>query len=264
MEERALMRDETLSGGAESFEEMLEDIEEEEKPHVEVISSGNLEIDRKMDDGIPVESLSLFEGVNDAGKSILLQQIMWGALNQGKTVLAINTEKISKDLLRKMEKLSLDVSDYFILGRTRIFEIDGNYVENNPHLNEKLLQLLLECIKECKEEVIIIDSLTVFVVNSSENTVLNFFTECMKLCNKGKTILISVHGYAFSEALLSRVRTICDAYLELRIEQVGDQLVKTMEIKKLRGARKINGNSLSFDVDSNYGLKIIPVSKVKA
>jgi flagellar protein FlaH len=37
-----------------------------------------------------------------------------------------------------------------------------------------------------------------------------------------------------------------------------------MEIQKLRGARKTTGNLLSFDVDSEFGLKIIPFSKVKA
>ena len=52
--------------------------------------------------------------------------------------------------------------------------------------------------------------------------------------------------------------------LELRIEQVGDKLIKTMEIQKLRGAKKTTGNMLSFDVNSECGLKIIPVSKVKA
>lgn len=255
---------EALFEGEDPFEREIENITEDEESSVEVISSGNLEVDRKMDGGVPVASLSLLEGVNDSGKSVLLQQIMWGALNEEKTVLVLTTEKTSRELLKQMEGLSLDISDYFIIGRSRIFSIEGNYIESNPHLSENLLQLLLECIKKCEEDIVIIDSLTVFVVNSSENAILNFFTECVKLCDKGKTILISVHGYAFSEALLSRVRTICNAYLEIRIEQVGDQLVKTMEIQKLRGARKHNGNSLSFDVDSNYGLKIVPVSKVKA
>jgi flagellar protein FlaH len=248
------------------YEEALSDLkeEEEEKELMEFISSGNLEIDRKLEGGVPVGSLCLLEGANDSGKSIFLQQMIWGALNQDKTVLVITTEKTSKEVLNQMESLKRGISDYFIIGRSKIFEINASYVEERPRLSDSLLQVLLECIQKCKEELILIDSLTIFAVNASENAVLNFFTECVKLCDRGKTILISVHGYAFSQAVLYRLRSVCSDCLELRIEQVGDQWVKTMEIQKLRGARKTTGNLLSFDVDSEFGMKIIPVSKVKA
>jgi len=246
------------------YEETFSDLEEEGKELMEFISSGNLEIDRKLEGGVPVGSLCLLEGANDSGKSIFLQQIIWGALNQDKTVLVLTTEKTSKEVLNQMESLKRGILDYFIIGRSKIFEINANYIEKNPKLSESLLQMLLECIKRCEEELILIDSLTIFAVNASENAVLNFFTECVKLCDRGKTILISVHGYAFSQVTLYRLRSICSAFFELRIEQVGDQWVKTMEIQKLRGARKTTGNLLSFNVDSEFGLKIIPFSKVKA
>lgn len=235
---------------------------EKEKP-LEFISSGNLEIDRKLEGGIPVGSLCLLEGEKDSGKSVLMQQIMWGALNQDKKALALTTEKTSKNLLNNMESLNLDISDYFILGRSKIFEINASYVEENPELSEKLLQTLLECVEQCEEDLILIDSLTILAVSASENALLNFFTGCVKLCDKGKTILISVHGYTFPQQVIHRLKSTCDTCLELRIEQVGDKLINTLEIQKLRGARKITGNMLSFNVDSDSGLKIIPVSKVK-
>ncbi len=245
-------------------EETSDNPENDKKKPLEFISSGNLEIDKKLDGGVAVGSLCLLEGANDSGKSILMQQIMWGALNQDKRVLALTTEKTSKTLLDNMENLKQDISDYFIIGRSRIFEIKASYIEENPELAENLLLTLLECVKECEEEFILIDSLTIFAVSASENALLSFFTECVKLCDKGKTIIISVHGYAFSQEVLYRLRSVCDSCLELRIEQVGDKWIKTMEIQKLRGARKTVGNMLSFDVNSECGLKVIPVSKVRA
>lgn len=245
-------------------EEIPDDPETEKKKPLEFISSGNLEIDKKLDGGIAVGSLCLLEGANDSGKSIFMQQIMWGALNQDKTVLALTTEKTSRNLLNNMESLKQDISDYFIIGRSKIFEINASYIEENPELSENLLQMLLEYVNQCQEELVLIDSLTILAVSASENTLLNFFTECVKLCDNGKTIFISVHGYAFSQEVLYRLRSVCDSCLELRIEQVGDKRVKTMEVQKLRGARKTTGNMLSFDVNSECGLKIIPVSKVKA
>ncbi|WP_292388122.1 ATPase domain-containing protein [Methanosarcina sp. UBA5] len=246
------------------YEDTSSNPETDKKKPLEFISTGNLEVDRKLEGGIPVGSLCLLEGANDSGKSIFIQQIMWGALNQDKRVLAVTTEKTSRNLLNNMENLKQGISDYFIIGRSRIFEINANYIEEKPELAESLLQKLLDCVKECEEELILIDSLTILAVSASENTLLNFFTECVKSCDNGKTICISVHSYAFSQEVLYRLRSVCDSCLELRIEQVGDQWIKTMEIQKLRGATKTIGNMLSFNVDSESGLKIIPVSKVKA
>lgn len=228
------------------YEDTSSNLETNKKKPLEFISTGNLGIDRKLDGGIPVGSLCLLEGTNDSGKSIFIQQIMWGALNQDKRVLTITTEKTLKSLLNNMENLKQDISDYFIIGRSRIFEINTNYIEEKPELAESLLQIMLECVKECEEELILIDSLTVLAVSASENDLLNFFTECVKFCDSGKTICISVHSYAFSQEVLYRLRSVCDSCFELRIEQVGDQWIKTMEIQKLRGAVKTIGNILKF------------------
>jgi len=48
-----------------------------------ILSTGNSEIDKKIADGIPLGSLTLIEGENDTGKSVLTQQIIWGAMKQG-------------------------------------------------------------------------------------------------------------------------------------------------------------------------------------
>jgi flagellar protein FlaH len=76
--------------------------------------------------------------------------------------------------------------------------------------------------------------------------------------------MLTAHGYAFPENLLIRIKSICDAHLHLRIEEAGDQMIKSLEVAKIRGARKSTGNIVSFDVDPGFGLRIIPVSKVKA
>jgi flagellar protein FlaH len=57
---------------------------------------------------------------------------------------------------------------------------------------------------------------------------------------------------------------MCDAHLRLRVEEVGTQLVKVLEVAKVRGAAKSTGNIISFDVEPNLGMRIIPVTKAKA
>ncbi|MCH8206378.1 MAG: hypothetical protein IH956_05180, partial [Chloroflexi bacterium] len=43
---------------------------------VKVVSTGNVEIDKKMGGGIPVGSMTLIEGESDSGKSVLSQQMI--------------------------------------------------------------------------------------------------------------------------------------------------------------------------------------------
>ena len=64
--------------------------------------------------------------------------------------------------------------------------------------------------------------------------------------------------------MLIRIRSLCDAHLVLKVEQVGERLVKIMEVAKVRNADQSTGNVISFDVEPGMGMKIIPISKAKA
>jgi len=92
-----------------------------EMPDKSILSTGNSELDKKIADGLPLQSLTLIEGENDTGKSVLTQQIIWGALKQGFNVDLFSTENTSKSFLSQMESMSLDISDYFAWGYLRIF-----------------------------------------------------------------------------------------------------------------------------------------------
>ena len=244
------------------------DIDEEEikitSPYEQkdVLTSGNVEIDKKMGGGLPAGSLTIIEGPNDCGKSVVTQQIMWGGLQQGFNIASYTTENTVKSLLKQMHSLALDISEYFVLGHLKIYPIrvkGSEWIEDVP-----FLKYIVNDLQKKQDEIIIIDSLTVFVSHASESDILDFFTECKNLCDYGKTILLTVHDYAFGEEMLTRVRSICDAHLSLRMEEVGDRLIKTMEVAKIRGAQRTTGNIISFDIEPEFGLRIIPVAKAKA
>ena len=71
-----------------------------------------------------------------------------------------------------------------------------------------------------------------------------------------------VNSHAFSEAVLARVCSVSEAHLRLRTEQVGDMLVKVLEVAKVRGAELSTGNIVSFDVEPMPGDEGHPCSKV--
>jgi flagellar protein FlaH len=61
-----------------------------------------------------------------------------------------------------------------------------------------------------------------------------------------------------------RIRSICDAHLRVRVEEIGAQLMKALEVAKVRGATKQTGNIVNFDIEPHVGIRIIPVTRAKA
>ncbi|MCX5998263.1 MAG: hypothetical protein NTU41_01370 [Chloroflexi bacterium] len=112
-------------------------------------------------------------------------------------------------------------------------------------------------------KLLIVDSMTLLVAHSDPVSLIDFFSRCKDLCDEGRSILLVAHSYAFDEDILSRTRSLCDAHLRLRLEQVGDRLVKIMEVLKVRGADRPTGDVVSFEVEPRLGMRIIPLAKAR-
>lgn len=227
---------------------------------VKVASTGNSEIDKKLGGGIPLSSLTLIEGDSDSGKSVLCQQMIWGSLYDGSKVVLYTTENTYKSFLKQMESLSLGITDHLLLRKVKIFPIR---VSNSKLSPQMVYDTLLADVKNLEPPmIVVVDSLTTFITQTSIEETMVYFEECKTLCDSGLTIINVVNSYAFTESDLARVRAMCDAHLTLKTEQVQDMLVKVLEVAKVRGAELSTGNIVSFDVEPMLGMKIIPISKV--
>ncbi|MEA2034190.1 MAG: ATPase domain-containing protein [Euryarchaeota archaeon] len=225
-----------------------------------ILSTGNVEIDKRLAEGLPLESLTLIEGENDTGKSVMTQQIIWGAMKNSMCVDLYTSESTTKSFISQMESMSLDISDYFAWGYVRLFAMHNVGFEWNEEDMQGILQRIINHIRNSPADVIVIDSLTLLTEYTKQSDLLTFLTSCKNLVDLGKTILITLHTYAFEEDTLVRIRSICDAHLNMKKALVGDKYVMVMEVVKIRGARKTTGNIVSFEVHPGYGMKIIPIS----
>ncbi|MDI6857669.1 MAG: ATPase domain-containing protein [Dehalococcoidia bacterium] len=227
-----------------------------------IVTTGNPEVDKKIGGGIPEGSLSLVEGQSDAGKSVLVQQLTYGALTEGFRVVYYTTENTTRSLLRQMDSLSMSVTDHFLLGKLNVYPVPSALT---PEQSADVFTRLIEHIaRHHNYDIAIMDSLTPFVSNLPEGDTLSFFTNCKQICDRNKTVFITLHSYAFDESMFIRIRSICDAHLRLRTEEVGEQLVKVLQVAKIRGAEKTTGNVVSFDVEPGLGMRIVPITKAKA
>ena len=112
-------------------------------------------------------------------------------------------------------------------------------------------------------KLIIVDSITLLVAHSDQVANVDFFSACKNLCDQGRTILLVAHSYAFDEEVLSRTRSLCDAHFRIRLEQMGDRMVKILEVLKVRGADRATGDVVTFEVEPKVGMRIIPMSKAR-
>lgn len=223
------------------------------------ISSGNVELDSKMGGGLPAGSLTLIEGTSGAGKSVLSQQLLFGALQSGLKAAIFTSENSVRSLLSQMQSIDLDVLDFLLLSKLRIYPMAL------ARLGEKAPFALLQSLRQHPErDILLVDSFTAAIAkNASEWQILNFFEECKRLCASGQTVIITVHPKALDEELIAPLRSMCDAHLKLRSEQDGQRLVKTLEVAKIRGAASVTGAIVGFDVEPGWGMRVIPISKAR-
>ncbi len=224
-----------------------------------VISSGNNELDAKMGGGLPVGSLTLIEGSSGAGKSVLSQQILWGSLQAGFTAALFTTENTVKSLVRQMSSIDLDILDFLLLGKLRVYPVELS------RLGEQATAALLQAMKTQKaKDIIVVDSFTSAVGRSgADQHLLGYFEECKRLCATGTTVLMVMHAHAVDDEVIGPIRSICDAHLHLRSEQDGQRIVKTLEVAKIRGAASVTGAVVGFEVEPGWGMRVIPISKAR-
>ncbi|MHB0856075.1 MAG: ATPase domain-containing protein [Anaerolineae bacterium] len=223
-----------------------------------VVSTGNGELDSKMGGGVPLGSFTLIEGASGAGKSVLAQQMIWGSLSDGFRLSLFTSENSVRSLVKQMRSLSLDVIDYVLLDRLRVYPMElARLGKNAPAAFMSAVR------KERDRHMIIVDSITSVIAGSSQEEVLGCMEECKRLCDTGVTIIIILHSHGVNSDTLIRLRALCDAHLNLRSEEVGGKLVRTLEVTKIRGANRTTGNIVSFEVEPGWGMRLIPISKVK-
>lgn len=232
----------------------------------ESIRMGNDELQRLIG-GIPIPSMNLIEGENDTGKSVFIQDLAWGAMSSGFTVRYITTEMTAGSLVSQMESLSFSVLPFFINGKFKITAFHSKSINWDHEIASNYLTLMLNFTKKKGDaDLIIFDSLTYIATHSSENDLLNFLSELRNYVDqRKKVIFITIHPFAFDSHLLIRIRSICDGHVLFKVKTLpSNEMARSLEISKLRGALKANGNQSVFKVEPGIGIRVLPFTQVKA
>jgi flagellar protein FlaH len=239
-----------------------EEPEEEQEERQRLITLGVMDIDKRLGGGLPPESLTLVEGDPGSGKSVVIQQLTFGALKEGLRTALFLSESDPRAFLNQMDSLGMSSTDYYLLGRLSLYHRSLRVEREKA---DSILQRFLKHIEDSdKRDLFVVDSITPLLFQFDERFVLSFLASCKELAELGRTIIVTLHSYAIGEALRFRADSIVDAHLRLRIEDLGQRLVRTLEVNKIRGAAKTADNAVSFTVQPGMGLKSVPISKTRA
>jgi archaeal flagellar protein FlaH len=211
-----------------------------------------------MGGGLPSGSLTLIEGGSGSGKSVLSQQLIWGALSDGYRVHLFTSESTVRSLIRQMETIDLDILDYVLLGKCRIFPVALS------KSGVSALPTLLDACNNLDSDLIVIDSITGALTHAADSGVtMQFFQACQRITGRGTTLIVTLHDEGMPNEVMNSIRSMCDANLKLRTEKDGQRIIKLLEVAKIRGASSGTGSIVGFDVEPGWGMRVIPISKAR-
>ena len=246
----------------EGIADVAEDNESDVKPQVFTTGGKLSALDAMMDGGIPLNTVTLIEGASSAGKSVLCQHLTYGALADGHDTGYFTSDLAARSLVAQMESIGLEVYSYHP-DKLKIYPLPKREENESP---ESLLSWVAKYFQKLPPacEFIVIDAITALAARCPEAAVIDFFMSCKRLCAQGKTVALSVDSYAFSNEMFARLGTLCDSYLSLRTEKVGNKGVRTLEVRKSGTIELSRDNIISFVVEPNVGMNIIPYGKTRA
>ncbi|AKV74340.1 MULTISPECIES: ATPase domain-containing protein [Metallosphaera] len=226
-----------------------------------IIPTTNEELDRRLG-GIPFPALIMIEGDHGTGKSVMGAQFVYGLLSAGKSGYIITTEQSTYGYLKKMREVKIDLIPFFLRGKLGMAPLNTSRFSWNSSLAKKLLYFILEFIRRVKDFVLI-DSFTVISTFARGEDLMEFLKGLRVAVSNGKEIIITVHPNAFSEDMVTRVRSEADVYFRTSSASIGNRRVKVIE--KIKTSESTFGSdSISFDVDPSLGIKVVPLTLSRA
>ena len=215
------------------------------------------ELGRRLGGGIAEGSITLIEGGDGSGKSILAQRMAYGLLMNKVSVTYISTELSLPEFMKQMSSLRYNVLPYLLNGQFRFYAV----FPSTAHRLKKKQDLIDRLIKAdilFSTDVTIIDSLTMLQPDSGVNdkTAFNFMTKLKKLVVKGKSIVLTVDPDSTDPKLLEPLREVADNYLIMKAEAGAEDIKNVIFVQRWKRTEREVSKIIKFRVEPKFGIVI--------
>lgn len=215
------------------------------------------ELGRRLGGGIAEGSITLIEGGDGSGKTILAQRIAYGLLVNGHSVTYVSTELSLPEFMKQMMSLKYNITPYVLNGQFRFFPV---YPATVRKLKKKkdLLKRLAEADIIYQTDVTIIDTITLMLPEEGvdEKSVFEFLNKLKKEVLKGKSIVITADPDATDERLLEPLREIADNYLITKLEQAAEDIKNVILVQRWKRTEREVSKIIKFRVEPKFGIVI--------
>ncbi|MFW6458258.1 MAG: ATPase domain-containing protein [Halodesulfurarchaeum sp.] len=231
-------------------------------------------LNNELGGGIPRGSIVLVEGDYGAGKSALSQRFSYGLCEQGVPVTLLSTELTVPGFLDQMHSLDYGVEEHLLDERLLFLHADvdtgGNALKEGTKDDtnrRKLLKRLMEAEKMWQADVVIIDTFDAILrndpnfealvrQNEERQAALEIISYFRDIVTKGKVIVLTVDPSTVDEEAIGPFRSIADVFLELQMAEVGNDVRRSIQVRRFAGMGEQVGDSIGFSVRSGTGIVI--------
>jgi len=218
------------------------------------------ELDKKLGGGFPNGSLIVIDGEHGTGKSILLQRIAYGLLENGHSVTFVSTQFTTRDFISQMYSLNFPVLPY--LASNRLLFISVYPLISETKQGDFFFTKLMETRDLYNSDVLIIDTLSSIIKYNKDNQkvsdLIGFFK---RITGTGKTIAVSVNINDLNEDTLGVLRSSAHIYISTKQKTIGDNIKQSIVVNKYLSAQDSYTTITNFRIVPKIGF-IIEISSV--
>jgi flagellar protein FlaH len=231
-------------------------------------------LNNELGGGIPRGSIVLVEGDYGAGKSALSQRMAYGLCEQGVPVTLLSTELTVPGFIDQMHSLDYGIEEHLLDERLLFLHADvdtgGNALRGGSKDDanrKKLLKRLMDADQMWEADVVIVDTFDAILrndpnfealvrQNEERQAALEIISFFRDIVTKGKVIVLTVDPSTVDEEAIGPFRSIADVFLELQMAEVGNDVRRSIQVRRFAGMGEQVGDSVGFSVRSGTGIVI--------
>ncbi|MFB6134852.1 MAG: ATPase domain-containing protein [Halanaeroarchaeum sp.] len=231
-------------------------------------------LNKELGGGIPRGSIVLVEGDYGAGKSALSQRFTYGLCDQDVSVTLLSTELTVRGFIDQMHSLDYGVEEHLLDERLLFMHADvdtgGNTLRggsDDDSNRRQLLKRLMEADVMWDADVVVIDTFDAILrndpkfealvrQNEERQAALEIISFFRDIVTQGKVIVLTVDPSTVDEEAIGPFRSIADVFLELQMAEVGNDVRRSIQVRRFAGMGEQVGDSVGFSVRSGTGIVI--------
>lgn len=219
--------------------------------------------------GIPRGSIVLLEGGYGDGKSIIAQRFIKGFCEEGHYVSYLSTELTAASFLDQMHSLAYDVDRFLLEERLHFIaaDVDTQSALTGEPPRRELLTALLQPLPLWRADVVVIDTLDAILRNDvrfssiaamgeGQRAIQNLVSYVKRVTASGTSVVLTLDPSSLDERTLRPLREVADVYFQLTSQQVGQDIRRSVVVRRFLGMANRVNDSIGFSVQPNRGIII--------